>query len=171
MPRMALAGLVAHVDGLGAVHQLDAVQRDVVLGGGLAHQLLIAHADERNAVLLHGCGCAFQHSQRGVVAAHHVNDDLHKQSLSFQMARPLRPLRVQLPQRGSFLISHSGNSGSAYALTERARPFSFYREVLSSHCWKLATARSATAMYRRRLSRGRVSTGSGGRMPIFAPMG
>ena len=40
------------VVGLGAVHQFDAVQRNVVLGGGLAHQRLVAHADQLHAVLL-----------------------------------------------------------------------------------------------------------------------
>ena len=70
-------GLVAHLDGLGAVHQLDAVQRNVVLGGGLAHQRLVAHADQLHAVLLDGLCSAFQNSQRGVVAAHHVHNDLH----------------------------------------------------------------------------------------------
>ena len=83
--------LIAHLDGLGAVHQLDAVQRDVVLCGGLADQLLIAHADERDAILLDSCGCAFQHSQRGVVAAHHVHDDLHSSSpFCFWDIQPLR---------------------------------------------------------------------------------
>ena len=70
-------GLIAHLDGLGAVHQFDAVQRDVVLGGGLAHQRLVAHTDQLHAVLLDGLCSAFQNSQRGVVAAHHVHNDLH----------------------------------------------------------------------------------------------
>ena len=38
---------------------------------------LVAHADELDAILLDSCGCALQHSQRGVVAAHHVHNDLH----------------------------------------------------------------------------------------------
>ena len=70
-------GLVAHLNGLGAVHQLNAVQRNVVLGGGLAHQRLVAHTDQLHAVLLDGLCSAFQNSQRGVVAAHHVHNDLH----------------------------------------------------------------------------------------------
>ena len=55
--------LVAHLDGLSAVHQLDAVQRDVVVGGGLADKGLVAHADELDAVFLHGSSRAFQHGQ------------------------------------------------------------------------------------------------------------
>ena len=56
---------------------LDAVQRNVVLGGGLAHQRFVAHADQLHAVLLDGLCSAFQNSQWGVVAAHHVHNDLH----------------------------------------------------------------------------------------------
>ena len=70
-------GLVTHLDGLGAVHQLDAVQRNVVLGGSLAHQRFVTHADQLHAVLLNGLCSALQNSQRGVVAAHHVHNDLH----------------------------------------------------------------------------------------------
>ena len=70
-------GLVAHLDGLGAVHQFDAVQWNIMLGGGLAHQRLVAHTDQLHAVLLDGLCSAFQNSQRGVVAAHHVHNDLH----------------------------------------------------------------------------------------------
>ena len=70
-------GFVAHLDGFGAVHQLDAVQRNVVLGGSFAHQRLVAHTDELHAVLLDGLCSAFQNSQRGVVTAHHVHNDLH----------------------------------------------------------------------------------------------
>ena len=62
--------LIAHLNGLGAVDQLDAVQRDIVLGSRLAHQLLAAHADDLHTVLFHSLRGAFQHSQRGVVAAH-----------------------------------------------------------------------------------------------------
>ena len=39
---------------------------------------LEAHADELDAVFLHGSSRAFQHGQRGVVAAHHIYDDLHR---------------------------------------------------------------------------------------------
>ena len=70
--------LVAHLNDLSAVHQLDAVQRDVVVGGGLADKGLVAHADELDAVFLHGSSRAFQHGQGGVVAAHHIYDDLHR---------------------------------------------------------------------------------------------
>ena len=70
--------LVAHLDDLSAVDQLDAVQRDVVVRSSLADKGLIAHADELDAILLDSCGCALQHSQRGVVAAHHIHDDLHR---------------------------------------------------------------------------------------------
>ena len=69
--------LIAHLNGLGAVDQLDTVQRDIVLGSHLAHQLLAAHADDLHTVLFHSLCGAFQHSQRGVVAAHHVHNDLH----------------------------------------------------------------------------------------------
>ena len=64
--------LIAHLNGLGAVDQLDAVQRDIVLSSRLAHQLLAAHADDLHTVLFHSLCGAFQHSQRGVVAAHHI---------------------------------------------------------------------------------------------------
>ena len=69
--------LIAHVDDLGAVHQLNAVQRDAVLLCGLAHQRFVAHADDVDAVLLHSLCGTLQHRQRGVVAAHHVHDNFH----------------------------------------------------------------------------------------------
>ena len=81
--------LVAHLDGLSAVHQLDAVQRDVVVGGGLADKGLVAHADELDAVFLHGSSRAFQHGQGGVVAAHHIYDDLHRFHPFCQQPSPL----------------------------------------------------------------------------------
>jgi len=39
---------------------------------------LVAHADELDAVFLHGSSRAFQHGQGGVVATHHIYDDLHR---------------------------------------------------------------------------------------------
>ena len=73
-------GFITHLNGLGAVVQGDAVQRNVVLGSGLADQCLIAHADDLHAVLLDRGGRALQHRQRGVVAAHHIHNDLHRYS-------------------------------------------------------------------------------------------
>ena len=105
-------GLVAHLNDLSAVHQLDAVQRDVVVGGGLADKGLVAHADELDAVFLHGSSRAFQHGQGGVVAAHHIYDDLHR----------------------------------FHPFCQQPSPLPIQKLFSSSHCWKLATARSATAM-------------------------
>ena len=73
-------GFITHLNGLGAVVQGDTVQRNVVLGSGLADQCLIAHADDLHAVLLDRSGRALQHRQRGVVAAHHIHNDLHRYS-------------------------------------------------------------------------------------------
>ena len=93
--------LVAHLDDLGAVDQLDAVQRDVVVRSSLADKGLVAHADELNAILLNSCGCALQHSQRGVVAAHHIHDDLHRFCLpSWGITSPSRLRRATSPTEG-----------------------------------------------------------------------
>ena len=95
--------LIAHLNGLGAVDQLDAVQRDIVLGSRLAHQLLAAHADDLHTVLFHSLRGAFQHSQRGVVAAHHINDNFHKRRPFLVSVLTLSGASRQLSQRESQL--------------------------------------------------------------------
>ena len=59
--------LVAHLDVLGAVDQLDALQGDVVVGRRLADQRLVAQADDLDAILLDGLRGPVQRGQRGVV--------------------------------------------------------------------------------------------------------
>ena len=50
--------------------------------GGLAHYGFIAHSQNGDTVFFYSLGRTLQHSQGGVIAAHHIHDDLHCRSLS-----------------------------------------------------------------------------------------
>ena len=147
--------LIAHVDDLGAVHQLDAVQRDAVFLCGLAHQRFVAHADDGDAVLLHGLCGTLQHRQRGVVAAHHVHDNFHSFSPFRWFALSVIASQCHLSQSERLWQSTRSpwfcqglslwESWTRSGLRGQAR-LPFQSSFSSSQCWKLATARWACAM-------------------------
>ena len=78
----SLDRVVLHGDHFGAVHNLKRCQVDVQFGGRLADDLLLAQQGDGHALaeLLHGIGRALQYGVGGVVAAHHVQKNLHSTS-------------------------------------------------------------------------------------------
>ena len=77
-----LDGVVLHGDHLGAGDDLKRRKVDVQLGSRLADDLFLAQQTDGHALaeFLHGIGSALQHGVGGVVAAHHIQKNLHSTS-------------------------------------------------------------------------------------------
>lgn len=74
-----LDGVIVHIHHFGTGNDLEGGKVDLVLGGTVLDGLFIAQQRQRHAVAEFGrsLGRALEHTQRGVVAAHGVNQNFH----------------------------------------------------------------------------------------------